>query len=327
MKTIYNEGRVVGLSSYELYVRQLLSTNPEATPMSEREWLSNSLSESTSMILRVPAGTGVGPHDYSLPSGSQLCGASVIYGSLFQGEVELSDDGHWATKVTDYGELISNTPESHPVTPGTSEYVPTKPNPTDLPEQTRRRCDNYIRIQSAMMIQPGEWLDDEEAAACKILDPDFSKLGFVRILVAEPIEEDVLILLHGFANTVLIKGSSMYAAPGQSRRPQDGDFLGPTVFPWSCPIYLTVSNDAYMALVRDYKDTIRELKEHVAFLGTLHTLRFVAPLEDQQGNRLLTESNEELVADEYGTVSDMWRMEGYPDPDFPFEPCHNEEPE
>ena len=37
MKQIYNEGRVVGYSSYDIYVRQLLSSDPTAVPMTERE--------------------------------------------------------------------------------------------------------------------------------------------------------------------------------------------------------------------------------------------------------------------------------------------------
>ena len=93
MKEIYNEGRVVGLSAYEMYIRQLLSGNPEATPMSEREWLASTVSESNSMILKVAAGTTAGYHDYALPNGSDLCGATMIHAYMFEGEVQLDTFG------------------------------------------------------------------------------------------------------------------------------------------------------------------------------------------------------------------------------------------
>ena len=67
MRRIYNEGRVTGLSSWELYVRQLLTSNPDAVPLSEREWLASTVSDNNSMILKIEAGTTAGYHDYVLP--------------------------------------------------------------------------------------------------------------------------------------------------------------------------------------------------------------------------------------------------------------------
>ena len=137
MKEIYNEGRVIGLSAYEAYVRQLLSTHPDATPMTEREWLSAMLAESSSMILRIPAGTTAGYHDYPLPEGSQLCAATIIYASLFRGKIKVDQTGYWATFVTDYGPLFSNTHLKPPVTPGFPEDIPVQDNLDPMPEAYR----------------------------------------------------------------------------------------------------------------------------------------------------------------------------------------------
>lgn len=162
MKTIYNEGRVVGLSQYELYVRQLLSLNPEATPMTEREWLTNTLANNTSMILRIPAGTSRGVHDYVLPEKSNLCACTTVYGSLFEGEVSLDENNMWATKVESYGDAISNTVDLHPETPGEPEYVPYKEDPSEENPELLERANEFLKIRSALVIQPGDWEDVED---------------------------------------------------------------------------------------------------------------------------------------------------------------------
>ena len=81
---IYNEGRVVGLSAWEIYVKNALSDGvlPENIP-DERHWLSNMIGSGASMILKVPTGTTEGVHDYVLPSGSELAAAGVIVASPF----------------------------------------------------------------------------------------------------------------------------------------------------------------------------------------------------------------------------------------------------
>lgn len=183
MKQIYNEGRVVGLSAYELYVRQLVSTYPEATPLTEREWLASTISDASSMILKIPAGTTKGIHDYLLPPGSQLAGATIIYASAFQGdcqfaqnpEQEGSERSLWAVKVIDYGPLISNLAGgqeglTYPRTPGMPGVpahpmqdrvdVPPKPDYSGQIDQYRTQFANYRKILSGLVIQPGEWVDD-----------------------------------------------------------------------------------------------------------------------------------------------------------------------
>lgn len=161
MKQIYNEGRVTGLSMWEIYLRQLMSTNPEATPMTEREWLTSTLANNSSMILKIPAKTDKGIHDYVLPEGSNLAACTQVFGSLFLGEVTTDISGFWAIRVNDYGDAISNTETLHPDTPGTPEYVPSKEDPTQENITIAQRATEFLKIREALVIQPGEWEDAE----------------------------------------------------------------------------------------------------------------------------------------------------------------------
>ena len=52
-RQIWNEGRVVGLSAYELYVRHTLSEFPNEPVMSEKEWLASTLGDGLSLILNI----------------------------------------------------------------------------------------------------------------------------------------------------------------------------------------------------------------------------------------------------------------------------------
>ena len=67
---IYNEGRVVGYSAYEVYVRHSLSENAERTPATALEWLSSSIAMGTSMLLKISTDNVSGYHyrDFQLPS-------------------------------------------------------------------------------------------------------------------------------------------------------------------------------------------------------------------------------------------------------------------
>lgn len=267
MKEIYNEGRVVGLSQYELYVRQLLSTHPEATPMTEREWLVANLGESSSMILKIASGTTKGYHDYILPSNSELCGCTMLHAYLFEGDVSLdSERGYWATGVSQYGKLVSNTSTVHPQTPGTPSYVPAQANPEELTPEFREKCRNYLKLTSGLMFQPGQWItgiqdvpalnesnqnlltEDGQPLLVPIngggdghvLQPDLAQSGFIRIAVSDTITTDLYIYFHGFVYKSMLRagGSSL---TGFDSRPEDGDFLGPTVFPWACPVMFVVT--------------------------------------------------------------------------------------
>ena len=291
MKTIYNEGRVVGLSAYELYVRQLLSEDPDAEPLTEREWLGSTLGSGASMILYVKAGTTAGVHDYVLPRQSRLVGCSTLIGSIFDGIVSVGtvfeDSDCWAIRVDDYGLLIDNE-RAH--TPGQPEDVPTHPidssNPKviDMRPSFAKSCVEYTKLISGIMIQPGEWITNELAedlvdeqerqnllteddrillatlrdkTAGQVLVPDLNERGFIRLRFSADIENDMLIMLTGLLNKDLVSGYTGFDNILDTDHYFDGDFLGPVSFPWATRIVFVQSND-YSAAVNS-KAYVRKL--------------------------------------------------------------------
>lgn len=272
MRVLYNEGRVCGLSSYELYVRQSLSIDPNATILTESEWLAANVYSGNAMVLRVAEGTDVGYHDYILPENCSLCGNSTLYGSIFEGAAVWDENGNWATSINSYGRLISNTAQIHPETPGEPEDVPATDTPGVIPADYKLQCQNYINITSALMIQPGEWngsivypelltedgenllTEDDEillgeaenTGYCKSLVADFTKRGFVRLAISKKLTSDVYILITGMSSKIF---TAIYSLSDESAgSPWDGDFLGPQVFPWGSKIQLTVTTDVIYTL-------------------------------------------------------------------------------
>ena len=245
MKTIYNEGRVIGLSSYELYVRQQLSSNPDVTLPSEREWLTSSIGSGSSMLLKIPAGTTSGYHDYPLPENSALCGCSHIFASVFVGD-GIFDESGWATKVTDYGELIPNNMGVYPVTPGEPENVPCE-IPIDLPddefelsEQFKSICTEYTKIVDGICYQPGTWSDYERDGVKKEFKPDPSKTCIIRLRFSEKTVHDTFVIFSGFLFREVVAGTTGFDACMDTESPQNGDFLGPMSYPWAVKITFTI---------------------------------------------------------------------------------------
>ena len=106
---IYNEGRVVGFSAYEIFKRLCLDKHiPEEDIPDEHTWLTSMIGMGSSMILTIKSGTTKGVHDYVLPDTSTLTAAGVIFANPFMGSCEWDDPitPQWATKVTSY--IFSN---------------------------------------------------------------------------------------------------------------------------------------------------------------------------------------------------------------------------
>ena len=131
---IYNEGRVVGLSAWEIFKRQALGNGVSENDIpNEREWLASMVGSGASMILRIPSGTQAGINDFELPSGSSLSAAGIIIANPFIGTCEYDESigaANWAKKVTSYGPLILNNQEHYP-NPQHTEEVPEIPGDTD----------------------------------------------------------------------------------------------------------------------------------------------------------------------------------------------------
>lgn len=245
MKEIYNEGRILGLTAYELYVRQQLASNPEVKLPSEREWLTSSIGSGSSMLLKIPAGTTSGFHDYPLPSTSALCGCSHIFASVFVGD-GIFDEGGWGTKVTDYGELIPNNYEIYPATPGEPENVPCN-IPQDLPddkfelsEQFKSICTEYTKIVDGICYQPGTWSEYTRDGVKKEFTPDPSRTCIIRLRFSERTVHDTFVLFSGFLFREVVAGTTGFDACMDTDCPQDGDFLGPMSYPWAVKITFTI---------------------------------------------------------------------------------------
>lgn len=252
MREIYNEGRVVGLSSYELYVRQQLSSDSSFDCPSEREWLAATVNSGTSMILKVPRGTAKGIKSFPLPSNSKLCSCSTISAFSFLGNAEIGQGG-WATKVLDYGPLILNNSQQGPATPGYPANVPYR----DTEDDDLIPCYEFTKILSGLAFSSGEWTDYDEPA--KEFTPDLNGKSFIRLEFSQDIENDFLILLAGFQYRDIAAGTTGFESCMDTPHPQDGDFLGPVSYPWACKINIVATREVLEAAEK-YKlvRTIRE---------------------------------------------------------------------
>ena len=252
-KQIYNEGRVVGYSAYEIYLKQFYNSKQTGEPATEREWLASSIATGSSMILKVKKDTiskDLHYRDVRLPITSpkcQLCAANTIIASIFLGSGEVDEQG-WVTKVTDYGVLISNTDESSPE--GQLNEVGKIPVQTDEAGHLSQPLSmsviqNYNKIVDGIILQPGNWIDNPNKPPAKDFKPDFTRVPRLRLCFAETITEEFYILLTGFTEKSIISGVSGIdsgSVSGLNTGVRDGDFLGPAVYPWASKVIFTSSN-------------------------------------------------------------------------------------
>lgn len=157
---IYNEGRVVGLSAWELYKRQALSNGvPEEEIPDEREWLASMIGSGASMVLKITGtnnGYAAGVHDYALPANSELTSAGVIVATPFIGECEFESNNVssalWAKKITSYGSLIENDTTKSP----TSSNVPYADTPSDYKDNVSE----FLKITDGIVFtKNAKWLN------------------------------------------------------------------------------------------------------------------------------------------------------------------------
>lgn len=260
-RVLYNEGRVVGYSAYEIYVKNHKAVDPNSTPASEREWLASSLAMGSSLLLRVGSDSTSGAHyrDITFPEGSSLSAANVIFASCFIGAGEIgtatSSDNVWCTKVVDYGSLISNTSELSP----SSTTVPTKQD-ISIDNNTKNQFLSYANIIDGIVIQPGTWIESTNKPPEKSLQPNLSELPILRLSFSDTVETPFFLLLTGFTNKGVLVGSTSVLPSGSSSSPQDGDFLGPAVFPWSAKIIFSIPPYAMTLVSGDYTDFNYERK-------------------------------------------------------------------
>lgn len=264
MRAIYNEGRVVGLSSYELFVKRQLAEGADPADIpSESEWVTSSITDAKggAMILRIPSGSH-GVRDFVLPSGTTLCGSGPMYATLFEGDVDLDTSGVWGQHVTDYGRLISNTPSSSPIAPGRAGNVPTKPNPSVMTPTYRAQCVDYMKINSAIAVQPGDWEPSDQTFPYKKLRPVFNYPGFVRVSFSAETTSDIYIMITGFISTEIL--TEFIDVEDFTADYKDGQTLGPVVFPWASKIQMLMTTDSLKGYIDWYLDATLTTEQYQA---------------------------------------------------------------
>lgn len=254
-KIIYNEGRVVGLSAYETYVKNHIAEDPNTPPASEREWLASSLATGVSILLKFPKVIqGEDDHsfvDIPLPADSKLCAANTILANFFKGNAStIENDPNFAKNITDYGELLSNTSTLNPSNADAtdeinSNTVPTSSNlNTSWSKSDINKLNNYMKVIDGVVIQPGQWVDSTSKPPEKTLIMNPSERPVLRFHVFGNIDADFWMLLTGFSLRSVVVGESGLDTSTDTDCPEDGDYLGPATFPWASKIVFSVPSSA-----------------------------------------------------------------------------------
>lgn len=269
-REIYNEGRVTGLSAYEIYVKQHIAEDPDTAPATEKEWLASSLAMGSSMILKiptvnVPSGKDHTMLDIPLPHGADWCSnlaaANTIVATLFDGEAEFPEadsdypyNHYWATRVSSYGKLLYNSAAVSPTEGYNGPDADIRPddiNHVDL--DIGSDVLNYVRLVDGIVIQPGTWFKTD-ASVDRKPEKDFSPdLSYtyprVRLHVRGKIDRSFLVLLTGFTLNSVLAGTTGTDGSTKTTHPENGDFLGPADFPWATKIVFSVPN-AYINYIK-----------------------------------------------------------------------------
>lgn len=240
-RILYNEGRVVGYSAYEEYVRQALQQDPDSTPATEKEWLSSTISIGSSMLLHIePDEANSLIRDFKLPETSRLFAANTIIGSFFEGTGHNSSTSSWCDYVESYGNLISNTSDSHPTTDATT--YPSTEDSDEYIETINNQIKQYLKIKDGVVIKEGTWEGSTNIPPAEVLTAANNNPPIVRLSFESKIDTDFYILLSGFTDKAVIKGVTNIENQTETQSPQSGDFLGPVVFPWANKIIFTLSS-------------------------------------------------------------------------------------
>ena len=277
-----NEGRVIGYSAYETYVKQVLSEDPTAIPATEKEWLQSTLAFGASMLLRVGVDAIEGPHyrDISFPQNTRLVAANIIFGDFFAGRGRPSPDTakcnpgnadtHWCTEVDDYGYLLPNTDLQQPNGTQGPDVIT---SPIDIPNTTVNRTfkeweevsladsttqnemREYAKVIDGLVIQPGTW-DNKSLPGSKLLDPNFTQdwpssennqYPRLRLFLTDKIDRPFYIILSGFTIKSIIHGVVHTKSTGiltdpYFPSPENGAFLGPSEWPWAAKVVFSIPN-------------------------------------------------------------------------------------
>ena len=290
MQKLYNEGRVQGLSSYELYLRQYIASGGDAsTAPTEKEWLNYMYQSGRSLILKLnPTSDNVTHLDIPLPDDTNLVANTQIYAYLFFGDCEElpqddpSSQYSWTKYITDSGYTLANRTDKHPdISPGSSRITElTHPlNFEGVPEITddiKAMVTSFANIVDGGVLMPNTWSDPDPSVAtpAKDLKPNLSMKPYIRLILDGQITHPIYILFTNFADKTVAQAVSGLDGSTSTPNPQNGDFLGSAIFPWISKIYF-ISTSLYMKYITDVIADIEggtgALEERVSSLETRMT--------------------------------------------------------
>lgn len=246
-KQIYNEGRVVGLSQYEIFVKNWLSNTAtkDIDPPSEQEWLASIVGPGNSLLLTIPSNTAhsddeVWIYETYLPEGSNLCGCNPVIASLFIGYSELLSDSSWAKYVNNYGDCIVNDSSRHP----SGQVL----DPKSLPKGVKIVADQipiileqYVKILDGVVLQGGTW-EYESTTQKSDFSPNFSSdsKSLLRIQIKGKITKSFSVLFTGLNYKSTIQGVSGLDGSINKAGSENGAYLGPAQYPWACKVIFTL---------------------------------------------------------------------------------------
>lgn len=253
MKQIWNEGRVVGYSAYEVYVKQHMSEDPNTPPASEREWLASSLAMGSSMIVKINKfNQTVDDEKYTfieipMPQNTRLASANTLMASFFDGKCKFN--GNFGTAIIDVGPLAQNDENASPI--NNYEYsspesaFPHKANLSYTQEQLDM-LSSYMHIVDGVYVHSGTFQDYSKKPPQKDFAVNLKEPGKLRFTVKGNLKYDVNILITGFTIRSVLSGIVGGDTSLDTEHPEDGDFLGPAVFPWASKIIFSVPS-SYIA--------------------------------------------------------------------------------
>lgn len=247
-KQIYNEGRVVGLSQYEIFVKHWLSNTAtkDIDPPSEQEWLASTVGPGSSLLFKMPVDTTHGDdevwiYETYLPEGSGLCGCNPVIASLFLGYGQTAEDDGWASYVTSYGDTIINNSDISP----SGEIL----DPKDLSKGTSgiaqaasSMLEQYAKIIDGVILQGGTWTYKSTTRKYDF-SPDFSSesKSLLRLEIKGKINQAFSILFTGLNYKSTVQGvSGLDGSMNMSTGSENGAYLGPAQYPWACKILFTL---------------------------------------------------------------------------------------
>lgn len=266
-KQIYNEGRVVGYSTYELYVKNAIAKGADVIA-TEQEWLASSLAMGSSMLVKIPNHTSTDQFiDIPFPSETLLSAANTIVATFFDGSAEY--ENNWATKITDYGKGIKNSGSGSPSGYLNAGDVPHKDAVHGEPpiDTTYRQFQDYLRITDGMIIQAGTWTPTGGTPSSDLTEVQIKAEGSkspVPVLrlyfdYNGSITTQPQILLTGFTDRNVLLGVSGVVGGSTNTATnhyKNGGFLGPSVFPWGSKITFIIPSN--------YMNKLTAVKLHVA---------------------------------------------------------------